>query len=194
MRPKLSTLRKAFWLLPSLLPFLTGSAHAQANCAMAGFMLTPVNTPVLAGQPATFFTAVNGPWPIQWYSNGAPVPGATNTSFTTSLVTAANATNEYSVGIVGCVTSAAVQAQIFTPSPTNLSIGVHFQGGGANGAPFPLSPETIAGQQLQAFWNECTNGNGGTGTTLPDQILLNGVAGTLHVDGNPMTFTFGHVP
>ena len=30
MKTKLSALRKAFWLLPSVLPFLTGSAQAQA--------------------------------------------------------------------------------------------------------------------------------------------------------------------
>jgi hypothetical protein len=202
-----------------------------ANCAIAGFTLTPVNTLVLEGQPATFFTAVNAPWPIQWYSNGTPVMGATNTSFTTGPVTTNNATNLYSVGIVGCITSTEVQAQIFTPSLTNLSIGVHFQGSGANGAPCALSPKRIAGQQLQAFWNECTNGNGGTGTgdhtsmgtnlvdstgsyspitfsfantgawgagtgtTLPDQILLNGIAGSVEFTevGNAMTFTFGNV-
>ena len=204
-------------------------AITSADCALARFTLMPLNTPVLEGQPATFYTAVNGSWPIQWYSNGAPITGATKTSFTTSPVTTNNATNLYSVGIVGCVSSPQVFAQIFTPS-TNLSIGVHFQGGGANGAPSALSPEMIAGQQLQAFWNECTNGNGGTGTgdhismgtnlvdstgryspitfsfantgawgagtgtTLPDQILMNGIAGQPYIVPNPMTFTFGNIP
>ena len=203
---------------------------SQANCAIAGFTGTPVNTPVLPGTPATFFTSVNGPWPIQWYTNGQPVTGATKTSFTTAPVTTNNDNIAYSVGIVGCVTSPQVYAQLFTPSSVD-SIGIQFIGGGANGAPFPLTPEQIVGQQLQAYWNEATNGSGstgdgsslpatlldsssnqssitftfassgtwgaGTGTTTPQEILLNGISGAAAVtgaNGTPGTYTFGNVP
>ena len=41
--------------------------------------MQPVDTPVLmgVGASATFFTKVNGPWPVQWYKNGEAIPGAT---------------------------------------------------------------------------------------------------------------------
>ena len=41
-----------------------------ADCNKARFVLQPLDTPVLEGQPATFFAGVNGPWPVQWLRNG----------------------------------------------------------------------------------------------------------------------------
>ncbi len=147
------------------------AATSQTDCSKAAFLNTPVETPVLLGSQATFFTTVNGPWPLQWYKNGVAVPGATATSFTTDAMTANMATNLYSVAIVGCQTSAPVKAVIFTPSATK-SVAIHFIGGGANGAPTSMNFDDIAGVQTQAYWNNATNATGATGdaTAMADAL------------------------
>ena len=110
------------------------AATDQADCDKARILTAPENTPVLAGQTATFFTVVNGPWPLQWRKNGEIIPGATQLTYTTEAITTANETDQYTVEIVGCQVSEPVQAEVFTPSTTK-SIGISFDGGGANGAP-----------------------------------------------------------
>ena len=144
---------------------------SSTDCSKASFLSTPINTPVLAGSQATFFTTVNGPWPLQWYKSGVAIPGATATSYTTEAVTVDLATNFYTVAIAGCSTSAPVQAQIFTPSTTK-SVAVSFAGGGANGAPTYMNVDDIAGVQPQAFWMNATNASGsiGDGANLPDVL------------------------
>src|SRR5947207_1909200 len=57
-------------------------AATQSNpCGQTAFLQQPVNTPALAGTPATFITKVNGPWTLQWYANGLPIPGATKNTY-----------------------------------------------------------------------------------------------------------------
>src|SRR5438132_2089239 len=64
-------------------------AVTQSNpCGQAAFTEQPVDTPALAGSPASFFTKVNGPWTLQWYRNGQPIPGATKTFYSTPPVDA----------------------------------------------------------------------------------------------------------
>jgi hypothetical protein len=166
---------------------------AKADCSKAAFVSAPTDTPVLSGSRATFFSAVNGPWPLQWYTNGVPVPGANKTSFTTGPVTAANAGIVYQIAITGCQTSTPIHAVLFTPS-TTASIGVKFSGGQANGAPTYIDASQIAGVQPQAYWinvtNRVNNGNVNSGTTgdqnaLPD--TLNDSSN--HVSGITMDFS-----
>ncbi len=156
---------------------------SQTDCSKAKFLTQPVDTPVLSGSTATFFTEVNGPWPLQWSKNGVAIPGATQKSYTTEAITSANETNVYTVEIVGCEVSTPVKAMVFKPSSTK-SVGIHFLGGGANGAPTAMLPDDIAGVQLQGYWNNATNQSGYTGdmTTLPDVLLDS--------DGNASTITF----
>jgi hypothetical protein len=145
---------------------------SKADCSKAAFVSTPVDTPVLSGVQAEFFSQVNGPWPLQWYTNGVAVPGANKATFTTAdPITATNAGIEYSVAIVGCQTSTPVHAVIFTPS-TIPSVGISFVGGGANGSPTYILPTDIAGVQQQAYWINATNATGtNTDTTsLPDVL------------------------
>jgi hypothetical protein len=168
---------------------------ASADCTKTAFTLQPIDTPALLGTPATFYAGVNGPWPVQWSVNGKPIPGATALSYTTPPVTAATATNVYTVAIVGCQVSTPVMAPVFTPSTTK-SLGVHFWGREANGAgpqgntgPVPnyLLSNDIVGVQPQAFWNVATNsgttsGMTGDGSTLPDTLIDS--------DGKASTITF----
>ena len=190
----------------------------QVDCTKARFNTQPVDTAVLEGEAATFFVALNGPWPLQWYRNGAAIPGATLTSYTTPAVTAQNASDEYSVKIVGCEESSKVRAQIFQPSAVT-SVGVSFHGGGANGTPTRILATDVTGIHPQAYWNDVGAGSGtageledsnnqasditvtwkssgewgaGTGSASPLQRLLNGL---IEARPNaPGTITFENVP
>ena len=167
-------------------------AVTSANdCSKAAFLLQPENTPVLEGSQATFFTTVNGPYTLQWATNGVAVPGASASSYTTPPITTADSNIVYTVQIVGCQTSTPVYAVIFTPSATK-SIAINFSGGGANGAPSFLAPDDIVGVQPQAYWNNATNhtdatdnifsGSTGDGNSLPDTLVDS--------DGKTSTITF----
>jgi hypothetical protein len=155
-----------------------------ADCTKARFVTQPVDTPVLLGNPATFTTVVNGPWPLQWLRNGEPIPGATRTAYTTDPITVENSTNIYAVQIVGCEKSSDVRASVFTPSTTK-SIGISFIGGGANGAPTSMNTNDIAGVHPQAYWN---NANGGSGD-LPD-FNTDPPSELVDSDNQPATVTF----
>ena len=144
------------------------AATTTVDCDLAAFKRQPVDVFVLDGEPATFLVEVNGPWPLQWHKNGEPVSGAVSTSYTTEAVNAGNASDKYSVQIVGCEMSSKVVATIHDPSAHPIGIGINFNGSGANGAPTASLPTDIAGVQLQAFWN---NVEGGSGSG--DVVLLN---------------------
>jgi hypothetical protein len=143
----------------------------SADCSKAMFLTVPVNTPVLQGQAAGFFTKVNGPWPVQWHKNGEPIAGAIQTTYTTEPITAANAGDTYSVEIVGCETSEEVQAVLFDPASEPISIGVSFVGSGANGAPTPVEPTDIGGVQPQANWNNLPFEAAGAATGFEEGLV-----------------------
>jgi hypothetical protein len=66
--------------------------------------------------------------------------------------------------------SAEVVATILDPSAHPVSIGLNFNGGGANGAPTASLPTDIAGVQLQAYWNNITNDTGVNEEVLLDSL------------------------
>ncbi len=158
---------------------------SKADCTKAAFTSTPSDTPVLSGSTAEFFSSVNGPWPLQWFTNGVAVPGANKATFTTGPITAANTNIAYTVGIVGCSTTPAVHAVLFTPSPVQ-SIGISFAGSGANGAPAYILTNDIVGVQPQAFWNICSNGAGNLGSSGDGSTMSTLVDSS----NNPTAITF----
>ena len=127
------------------------AATTTVDCGLAAFKRQPVDVVVLDGEPATFLVEVNGPWPLQWHKNGEPISGAVSTSYTTEAVNAGNASDKYSLQIVGCEMSSKVVASIHDPSAHPVSIGLTFNGSAANGAPTYMNPTDIAGVQLQAL-------------------------------------------
>ena len=117
-----------------------GSASSNAATLTVDAAATPVITTqpaagaAFVGQTATFTVAATGSPTLtyQWQKNGAPIAGATSSSFTTPVLTAADNGSAYSVVItnpVGHVTSsaasltvnAAVAPAILT-SPTSVLV------------------------------------------------------------------------
>jgi hypothetical protein len=165
------------------------------DCANAHIVTQPVNQLILLGSKATFQTSLNGPWPLQWLKNGQPIPGATETNYTTEAITnAAMATNIYAVQILGCEISNPAQVVIFTPAASK-SIGVNFTGGSANGAPSKVFDDDIVGVQLQAHWNNALLDAARNAIATPDSgslpdFSLDPPIPVLDSDGNSSLITF----
>jgi hypothetical protein len=135
----------------------------------------PTDTPVLLGSTATFRVDLTGPWKVQWYTNGVRIPGANNASYTTPAATVADdGTIFYAVvqSPQGQQESDHVMLSIFTPSATE-SIGLSWQGAGANGTPTAIHPDDITGFHKQAYWNNISGGSGTLATTTNSNDQLN---------------------
>jgi len=185
----------------------------------------PVDTPVLLGATATFRVRLSGPWKVQWYRNGIAIPGATSDTYTTAPATAGDDGALFRAvvqGRDGRQISDEVMLSIFTPS-ANESIGLSWQGSGANGAPTAMLPTDITGFQRQAYWNNLTGGSGtlanptnssnqphptisvnwttsgewgvGTGTSDATERLLNGMVTSFSTtESGAQTVTLSGVP
>lgn len=161
---------------------------SASSDALPQFRVQPVDTPVLIGSSATFYIQVNGPWAIQWYKNGERIAGASQLTYTTEPVTAENAGDVYTATAAnGALVSTSEEAmiEIFTPSD-NRSVGVSFNGGGANGAPTAMNVDDIAGAWQQAYWNTYAGATGFHPGTDAD----GNPTSVLDSDGNESGMTF----
>ncbi len=80
----------------------------------------PIGQTVTSGQTATFSVTASGTGPLtyQWYDNGAPVSGATSSSYTTPPTTGSNSGSIYTVTVTnagGTVTSPPATLTVNTP-------------------------------------------------------------------------------
>jgi len=161
---------------------VTSSAPPSAR-----FLSQPVDTMVISGQPATFYVTLNGPWPVQWSKNGTPIAGATKTTYTTDPITSANASDVYTVQILGRDTSSPVHGVVLTPSATK-SVAVNFIGSGANGAPTTVDTNSVIGIWPQAYWNNATGGSG----DLPGTDADGNPIPVLDSDGKESSIAFNY--
>src|SRR4051812_1403643 len=71
-----------------------------------GIVLQPVSQTWQEGQTASFTVGVTGtpPFSYQWYKNGAPIPNATNTAYSTSALTPADNGEVFSVAVSNACT------------------------------------------------------------------------------------------
>ncbi|MFN8003069.1 MAG: hypothetical protein U0X75_18870 [Acidobacteriota bacterium] len=109
----------------------TSNAATLAFNSATTIGLQPVNQTVCAGAPASFSVTANGtgPFTYQWRKNGAPISGATNSSFAIPATAAADA-GSYDVvinGACGTVTSGAATLTVnsgaaISSSPVNQTV------------------------------------------------------------------------
>src|SRR6266568_2436096 len=128
----------------------------------------PQDTPVLLGSQATFRCVLSGPWKIQWFRDGVKIPGANNADYTTAPAVQADDGAHFQALVQspqGQQLSDSVILSIFTPSAIE-SIGVSFEGSGANGAPTAMLFDDITGFSPQAYWNNVTGGAGTLATPM----------------------------
>jgi hypothetical protein len=108
--------------------------HRNPNVAPS-VTTQPASQTVTAGQTATFSVAASGtaPFRYQWQKNGAPVSGATSTSFTTPAAATSDSGSRFTVVVRnsgGSVTSKAATLTVnatpvaITVTPNNASVTV----------------------------------------------------------------------
>ncbi len=102
----------------------TSSAQLSVNCATVGDAGDPVSTTVGAGTTATFTALANGSLPMyQWQKStdgGAsfqPIGGATNTTYTTPVLTTADNNSQYD-----CLLSVYCDGSSVTTAAATLSV------------------------------------------------------------------------
>ena len=132
--------------------FTVAVTNAAGTSMSAPYMLTvnsgpaitiqPANQTVMPGQTAALSVTATGTAPLnyQWYQNGAPINGATSSSYTTPATTIANSGSLFTVSVtnlVGTVTSAQALLTVppLHPALTFTPITSHIYGDAA----FPVS-------------------------------------------------------
>jgi hypothetical protein len=162
----------------------------------------PNNLTVIQGQGATFSLNVTGDAPLnyQWRFNGAPVGGATASSYTIPGVTSSNAGNYDAVvsNSYGSATSAValltvILPPVITSQPTNQTVtvgtNVSFQVGSSGTAPFAfqwwfngtnavgantnvLTLANVQSSQAGAYYVTITNAAGSITSSVAQLIVL----------------------
>src|SRR6266436_3786817 len=99
----------------------------------------PANAAVNAGQTATFVTSATGTSPIsyQWRKNGASIPGAMASSYTTPATTLADNGAKFDVVVSNSAGSVTSSPATLTVSPASMAPTITMQ---------PASQTVITGQ------------------------------------------------
>jgi hypothetical protein len=100
-----------------------GFQGSRPTAPVAPLVVTqPVNQTVMVGQTASFSVTATGTGPMtyQWYKNGAPISGATSSTYTTPPTVAGDTGALFTVsvsGAAGMVTSVPATLSVQTPPP-----------------------------------------------------------------------------
>lgn len=156
------------------------------------FLREPVNTRVSATQPASFSAAIAGspPFFVQWSSNGVPIPGANQLTYTLPSVTLNMSGALFSVTIsnlaYSVMSSNALLEVTGTPPPVEITTQVLlFDFGGGSTTEHAASPDdptnywnnvttTIGSSSTAALTNIVTTENGSTAVGLAMLTRFNG--------------------
>ena len=147
------------------------------------------------GGTATFLVWATGPFPhYQWLTNGAAIPGATSSSYTTPSVSTNDNGAQYQVSVsnnVNSVTSDVVVLTVMADPGTRVaSMGASFLGDSGVASqdtstvePWSLAPSAAAGVVVQSNWNNIYCYNWGNVTPVPGTVGNSGPL--LDSTGNP---------
>jgi hypothetical protein len=86
----------------------------------------PVSTYAVVGGTASFTVGLNGRWAVQWRKNGAPIPGATDLSYTTPPLALADSGSSFDASItnnIGSTNSVAATVTVDPASPPVFTQG-----------------------------------------------------------------------
>src|SRR5712672_306511 len=138
-------------IVGSVLDGCTGQTSGGLKPTAPTITTSPANQTVMMGQPATFSVAAMGTPPLsfQWQKNGAPVSGATSSSYTTPATVAADNGAQFRVVVsntAGSVTSSAATLAVNSAPPNQLQI----------------STTSLPNGQVQNAYSAALNASGGT--------------------------------
>jgi beta-galactosidase len=158
----------------------------------------PASETVVAGQTASFTVVASGTPPLtyQWFEDGNQIPGATSSSFTTPVTTAADNGSTFRVAVSNA-SNVTVNSNPATLTVTTATCST------VPGVPGTLTASANASSQINLAWGASTAGTGcvvtyqvhrdtTAGFTPSDANLVNTTTGTTYSDGglSPSTTYF----
>ena len=144
---------------------IVSSASFPTNTLPVVITGEPRPTIAAPGGTATFLVWATGPFPhYQWFTNGAAIPGATSSSYTTPPVSTNDNGAQYQVSVSNNVNSVTSEVAVLTvmadPGTRVASIGASFLGDSGVASqdastvePWSLAPSAAAGVVVQSNWN-----------------------------------------
>ena len=129
----------AFQLTAVLAAFSLAGCSGMTNPVPPSLSVQPANAAVNAGQTATFVTSATGTSPIsyQWRKNGANIPGAMASSYTTPATTLADNGAKFDVVVSNSAGSVTSSPATLTVSPASMAPTITMQ---------PANQTVITGQ------------------------------------------------
>jgi hypothetical protein len=160
------------------------SSTVSGNGPVAPYINTqPANQTVAAGQTATFSIVVAGTPPLtyQWQKNGADINGATASSYTTPVTTAADSGEMFRVVVSNAAGSVTSNSAALTVSPgtANSSVDVvtyHYDNGrsGMNLNETTLTPANVNSTQFGKKGEFIVDGKVDAQPLYLSQVTING--------------------